>query len=396
MLSIAETIFAVLCFTTNAHFVISAYILVSSALINICTFKLNGKTNILFPILSIVLFEAIGNIFFSTLMVFYKLLNITYPDNIGNIITHMFCLVYWMVLLHLILKKFADSTYIKSTSFFIFITIIAFFNSSLNTVFITCIYSSDIFKDLNMHTVQICMIIFAFALIAELTYIIYIYYEKTHYSIVTNFTKEYLEIEKKHFEELKEKEEDTRRFRHDINAHLSTISAYLNNQNYETLHKYMNSINKQFATLKPAYTTGSTIVDSTLNSKADTFTDNNIKVNIDGNLAILNRIDDFDVCTIFSNAISNAIEANCTIEDCAKRWINIKVRSTEKYVALEFSNPVTKNVTIKRNHVKTSKADKKNHGYGLIQIEQVIKNHDGYYKIECINQIFYMRLQINL
>ena len=246
-----------------------------------------------------------------------------------------------------------------------------------------------------MHTVQICIIIFSIALIAELSYIIYIYYEKTHYSIVTDFTKEYLEIEKKHFEELREKEDATRRFRHDINAHLSTINAYINSENYDTLRDYMNSVNKEFATIKPIYQTGNATIDSVLNSKANIMKENNIHLNIDGNPALLNVFNDFDVCTIFSNAISNAIEANNLIEDMSNRWINIKIRSTQDLIAFEVSNPLMKNINIKKNRIKTTKEDKKNHGYGLIQIAQVIENLKGYMKIECENKIFHLKIQIN-
>ena len=87
-----------------------------------------------------------------------------------------------------------------------------------------------------------------------------------------------------------------------------------------------------------------------------------------------------DICTIFGNAIDNAIENVVMIKDIEKRIIHVTVSAKNKFVLIQFQNYCE----VKPNEDKrglrlfeSSKADKRNHGFGLKSIQYTVDKYDG-------------------
>ena len=87
-----------------------------------------------------------------------------------------------------------------------------------------------------------------------------------------------------------------------------------------------------------------------------------------------------DICTIFGNAIDNAIENVVMIKDIEKRIIHVTVSAKNKFVLIQFQNYCEVKPNEDKRGIRlfeSSKADKRNHGFGLKSIQYTVDKYDG-------------------
>jgi hypothetical protein len=84
-----------------------------------------------------------------------------------------------------------------------------------------------------------------------------------------------------------------------------------------------------------------------------------------------------DLCTIFGNAMDNAIESCVQIPETEKRQINIHSLSRGDSVVLTFRNTYHKKPDLSNGLPVTTKSDEKNHGYGLRNMRYIADKYHG-------------------
>ena len=87
-----------------------------------------------------------------------------------------------------------------------------------------------------------------------------------------------------------------------------------------------------------------------------------------------------DICTIFGNAIDNAIENVVMIKDIETRIIHVTVSAKNKFVLIQFQNYCEVKPNEDKRGIRlfeSSKADKRNHGFGLKSIQYTVDKYDG-------------------
>ena len=93
----------------------------------------------------------------------------------------------------------------------------------------------------------------------------------------------------------------------------------------------------------------------------------------------------FDWCILFSNLLTNALEA--TRECDAEKRIEVKISNIQKQVVLIVRNTCNENV-LGTERPQTIKQDKINHGLGLKNVEEIVKKRDGTINYEALNGWF--------
>lgn len=63
---------------------------------------------------------------------------------------------------------------------------------------------------------------------------------------------------------------------------------------------------------------------------------------------------------------------------------------------LSVKNPVETDVKIQKNRIETTKRNKELHGYGIQNMQRVVKKHDGNLKFTCKDGIFSVRVMLQL
>lgn len=84
-----------------------------------------------------------------------------------------------------------------------------------------------------------------------------------------------------------------------------------------------------------------------------------------------------DICGIFLNALENAIQACRSIDETQQRYIELNIRCPEKIVQIHISNPNPGVIKDASGALVTTKEDSYFHGYGLKNIERVVRQYDG-------------------
>ena len=121
---------------------------------------------------------------------------------------------------------------------------------------------------------------------------------------------------------------------------------------------------------------------------------NNIKVTCvaDGN--ILDFMHVADICTIFGNALDNAIESVSLIEDPEKRLIHLSVSPRKNFVIIQINNYCENQIKIKNGYPVTTKADKASHGFGLKSIRYTVEKYHGNVTFDVSKNWFELKILI--
>lgn len=173
--------------------------------------------------------------------------------------------------------------------------------------------------------------------------------------------------------------------KHDLRNHLQVIQEMCNAKHYAQMESYINELSGAPMLSKNFCITGNYAADTVISIKKAYADRSGIRLTCDGSFAWLSNLSPIDVCAVFSNLLDNALEGS---KDAVNPHISIKGNDHAHFYTLIFSNNVPENIKIKNNSVKTSKKDRKHHGFGLSSLNAVIRKYNGSYTLKCKDRIF--------
>lgn len=162
---------------------------------------------------------------------------------------------------------------------------------------------------------------------------------------------------------------------HDLKHQIAAFRAELNTQKKE---EWLNTMEQGLAIPELESQTGNAVLDTVLTGKKLYCSNHQIELTcvVDGEL--LNFLHVIDICTIFGNALDNAIESVILVEDCEKRLIHLTVSAKKGFVFIHVANYCEQEeLKLKEKYPMTSKKDKENHGYGLKSIRYSVEKYGG-------------------
>ena len=141
--------------------------------------------------------------------------------------------------------------------------------------------------------------------------------------------------------------------------------------------------------------TGNNVLDTILAAKVFQARKNNIRITCVADGKLLNFMHVTDICTIFGNALDNAIESVVTLEDQDKRMIHVTLSKQKNFVLINVSNYIAENIVLEKGALPaTSKRDRENHGYGLKSIRQTAEKYKGSMSLQAKDHWFEVRILI--
>lgn len=229
---------------------------------------------------------------------------------------------------------------------------------------------------------SIFVIIIIFSLIINVT-------SKNYYTALNTLLEKQVSAQIAHYEKLEKLSSDMRTFRHDYINHLSSISALIAEGFYDDAQGYIDRLTESTHRNETIFRTGNRLADAILTDKSENckaFAD----IVFDG--CITDKIGNSDICIILANALDNAAEA---CKSCPERGrISIESQVRQGYWKMVMRNP-----TVGANSegiMKTSKEDERNHGFGLLSIEQAVKRYDGTMSVLIKNGVFELAVVLKL
>ena len=197
---------------------------------------------------------------------------------------------------------------------------------------------------------------------------------------------------------LSEKEKDVenvyqeiRRLKHDMRNHLMVISAYLNEEKYDEARDYTSSFLNKIELDFSYIFSGNALLNYILNEKFNVAKSKGIYVKANIENIKFSTVSRIDFAAILTNLLDNAIEAaNKSIE----KLINVQVKKKAGYDTIKISNSIYKSVLLENPSLLTSKEQANEHGFGLVQVKELISKYEGLFDIWEEDGMFHVQIMI--
>lgn len=200
---------------------------------------------------------------------------------------------------------------------------------------------------------------------------------RKRYKEESTLKEQYLQIAKNYVKTVRDNAKETRKIRHDMKNHMSILGYHLEHGEYQKADTYLSEMRSHMdEAIRKTVSVNHEIVDAILLQMQTEAQGQKIKWDIEGSLPAELSIGDFDLCTIFSNLLSNSIEACRNVEE-GKRYIHLEIRRFEDKLVIEVENPSDKEIDVARLGEITSKKDTENHGYGILNIKDAVRKNQG-------------------
>lgn len=178
---------------------------------------------------------------------------------------------------------------------------------------------------------------------------------------------------------------------HDLKHHIMALRA---EENQEKREAYLDQMEEEIRNYEAQNKTGNKVLDTLLTSKNLFCMKNHISMTsvVDGTL--FDFMDVMDICSIFGNALDNAIECEKKIKDREKRLIHVSAFSQRNFLIIRFENYCENDLIFDAELPTTTKEDSQFHGYGLKSIRYTVRKYGGEVDINVQDNWFELKILI--
>lgn len=242
----------------------------------------------------------------------------------------------------------------------------------------------------NLYLVAIAFVIIG--IFIQLAAVIIFFMQRNVYKDKKQLTEKYLNEQKYHYEYLEEREKETKKFRHDFRSHMELISDLAGKHDYDKIDEYLEQMHIKVEKLGNNVTVQNGIVDAILNQYYVNAKQYGITMEVKGRFPIDFEMDVYDICTIFSNLLSNAIEAARETEE---KYVFLECRYNDTNIIITVKNSFSREEQNAGTLLKTRKENLDYHGYGLENVNDSVRKYNGLSDIETKDNMFIVSIVFN-
>jgi len=199
-----------------------------------------------------------------------------------------------------------------------------------------------------------------------------------------------------HYRSSRESMDMVNRKYHDLKHQVAVIRAELDPAKQAG---YLRQLEDGLQGFEALHQTGSPVLDTVLHTRAVFCAENGITLTCVADGALLNFMDVMDVCSVFGNALDNAVESVMKLPDPAQRLIRVALYAQNNFVILRVENfyddsrPLTLidglPATTKHEHNPDGSPL---HGFGLKSVRYVAEKYAGSMTINTEDAWFILRV----
>lgn len=179
------------------------------------------------------------------------------------------------------------------------------------------------------------------------------------------------EMNSRYYAMMEKQNLEIRRLKHDLTNHLQVLSALSMEQKDAYIREMLDN-SALYQTLKYC---NDTIVNVLLSTKASSMGMYGIDFYVKAEIQQPLPLEKPDICAVFGNALDNAVEYVCRLEQ-EHRYINLEARLGKGMFVLKVVNPCM-HVVSGDELPATTKEDKWGHGLGLKSVRLIAEKYDG-------------------
>lgn len=180
---------------------------------------------------------------------------------------------------------------------------------------------------------------------------------------------------------------------HDLKHHILALKSEGNDKKR---NEYLDKMEEEIKLYEAQNKTGNKVLDTLLTSKNLSCMKNHITMTsvVDG--SPFGFMDVMDICSIFGNALDNAIECETKIPDPEKRLIHVSAFTQKNFLIIRFENYYEGNLTFDEQLPVTTKKEPQFHGYGLKSLRYTVHKYGGEVDVSTQDNWFNLKILIPL
>lgn len=233
-----------------------------------------------------------------------------------------------------------------------------------------------------LHKGGIVLVEFMDSAIVVLYFIFSIIYLKTLYKqkeieVEQSLLKLMIDQSQSEIDALRISQKQAAIYRHDLRHHLYYLNACISENKLHEATSYIAETCGEIDNSKVIPYSGNESINLILSSYATKAEYQKIDTEITVSAYDFNRFTVSDLCSLFSNALENAIHACGKIKDCNRRYIKLRVFSRNNKLCIDIRNSYQIEPVFRQDHPISNEA---NHGFGTKSMVYVIEKYVGVYR----------------
>lgn len=175
--------------------------------------------------------------------------------------------------------------------------------------------------------------------------------------------------------EIQQKIEATRRYRHDLKGYIQTLEAILGSDSKnEAVKQYIEEQKERHSRLSNSLLCKDEMIDAILRIKKSECSQKDICLNVEISEGNYSGMEEMDKVCLITNLIDNAIEATERMDKIKRQAIYLKIEGGDGQMRIYQENGLEQDEEFSFH---TKKVDKYYHGLGTTIIEQVLQKYAG-------------------
>lgn len=180
---------------------------------------------------------------------------------------------------------------------------------------------------------------------------------------------------------------------HDLKHH---IIALRSETDKDKRNEYLDKMEQEIINYEAQNKTGNKVLDTLLTSKSLDCQRHQISFTCVADGCVFDFMDVMDICSIFGNALDNAIECEKKIQDKEKRMIHVSAYSKKRFLIIKIENYYEGSLQFEKDLPVTTKAAREFHGYGLKSLQYTVHKYKGEVDITAKDNWFCLKILIPL
>ena len=195
------------------------------------------------------------------------------------------------------------------------------------------------------------------------------------------------------FDALSQMQQSAAAYRHDMRHHLMLIRGLANEGNIQKIQEYISAVHNDINAMTPVRYCENDTVNLILSAFETRAKKEGVILIPDIILGDIPYVSDTELCSLFSNALENAINAAKAVTDKNQRKVCVRALIKSGKLIISIKNAYAGKLELDGELPKSQRRDV-GHGFGLKSIISVIERHSGLYSIETEGGIFVLKLMI--
>lgn len=217
--------------------------------------------------------------------------------------------------------------------------------------------------------------------------------------LISNLNKQLstqIEGTKQYLDHLKDSQEQTKIYRHDMRHSLKLMEQLAREGNIDKLCSYLEQTNHKLDSITPNKYCDNETINLIISSfkqlavEQDTVFTSQVIVPKDL------PISDIEISSLLFNLLENALQATKLISKSNSRFVTLKATYHNKKLLIFVENSYTGTISMDEDGLPVTTKDHAEHGFGIKSITSIVESYNGLYTFETQNKIFYAKIMLSL